>query len=140
MLSNPKVDMLAIPEKLQDLLTNEKKAFVYLATSMGNGSPQVTPIWFNTDGEYILINSATGRVKDNNMRARPNVALCIADPNDPYSYVQVQGTVVEITTEGADDHIDALAFKYLGKDKYPYRKPNEQRVTYKIKPLKIDAH
>lgn len=129
-----------IPEKFHDLLTDEKKAFVYLATSMADGTPQVTPVWFNTDGRHILINSAAGRIKDKNMRARPTVALCIADPADPYRYVQVQGRVIEVTTKGADTHIDALAFKYLGKEKYPYRKPNEQRVTYKIQPLKIDAH
>jgi PPOX class probable F420-dependent enzyme len=132
--------MIKIPEKLQDLLTDEKKAFAYLATTMNDATPQVTPIWFNTDGEYILINSAAGRIKDRNMRARPNVALCIADPTDPYRYVQIQGKIVEFTTEGADAHIDALAFKYLGKEKYPSRKPNEQRVTYKILPVKIDAH
>lgn len=132
--------MIKIPETLQDLLTDEKKAFIYLATTMPDDAPQVTPIWFNTDGEYILINSAAGRIKDKNMRARPNVALCIADPADPYRYIQIQGKVVEYTTQGADAHIDALAFKYLGKDKYPSRKPDEQRVTYKIQPLKIDAH
>ncbi len=132
--------MLKVPETLQDLLTDEKKAFVYLATVMPDGSPQVTPVWFNTDGEHILINSATGRIKDKNMRARSAVALCIADPADPYRYIQIQGKVVEITTEGADDHIDALAFKYTGKEKYPFRKPEEQRVTYKILPTKIDAH
>ena len=132
--------MKNIPEKLKDLLTDEKKAYVYLATIMPDGSPQVTPVWFNTDGEYILINSAAGRVKDKNMRARPNVALCIADSADPYRYIQIQGKVVEFTTEGADDHIDALAFKYTGKEKYPWRKPEEQRVTYKILPIKIDAH
>jgi PPOX class probable F420-dependent enzyme len=140
MLSKTKINMINIPEKFQDLLTDEKKAFVYLATSMADGTPQVTPVWFNTDSEYILINSAVGRIKDRNMRARPNVALCIADPADPYRYVQVQGRVVEITIEGADAHIDALAFKYLGREIYPYRKPNAQRVTYKILPLKIDTH
>jgi PPOX class probable F420-dependent enzyme len=107
---------------------------------MSDGTPQVTPIWFNTDDEYILINSATGRIKDKNMRARSTVALCIADPYNAYRYLQIRGNVVEITTEGADAHIDALAFKYLGKEKYPNRKPNEQRVTYKIMPTKIDAH
>jgi PPOX class probable F420-dependent enzyme len=132
--------MINIPENLQDLLADEKKAFVYLATSMNDETPQVTPVWFNTEGEYILINSAAGRVKDKNMRARPHVALCIADPADPYRYIQIQGKVVEFTTEGADEHIDSLAFKYLGKEKYPYRKPDEQRVTYKIQPIKIDAH
>jgi len=132
--------MINIPEKLQDLLINEKKAFAYLATSMPDGTPQVTPIWFNTDDEHILINSALGLIKDKNMRTRPNIALCIADPKDPYRYIQIQGRVVEVTTEGADAHIDALAFKYLGKEKYPFRKSEEQRVTYKILPLKIDAH
>jgi len=132
--------MLQIPEKLQDLLTDEKKAFVYLATTMADGTPQVTPIWFNTDGENILINSAAGRIKDRNMRARANVALCIADPANPYRYLQIRGKVVEITTESADAHIDALAFKYTGKEKYPNRKAGEQRVTYKILPTKIDAH
>jgi PPOX class probable F420-dependent enzyme len=132
--------MIKVPEKLQDLLTDEKKAFVYLATLMSDGAPQVTPVWFNTDGEHILINSAAGRIKDKNMRARPNVALCITDSTDPYRYIQIQGKVVEFTTEGADDHIDVLAFKYMGKEKYPWRKPEEKRVTYKILPIKIDAH
>ena len=132
--------MKNIPEKFQDLFTDEKKAFVYLATIMPDGAPQVTPVWFNTDGEYILINSAQGRVKDKNMRARATVALCFADPDDGYRYLQIRGKVVEITTAGADAHIDALAFKYLGKEKYPFRKPDEQRVTYKILPVKIDAH
>ena len=132
--------MTQIPEVMEDLLSDEKKAFVYLATIMADGTPQVTPIWFNTDGEKILINSAAGRIKDRNMRARANVALCIADPANPYRYLQIRGKVVEITTEGADEHIDALAFKYTGREKYPNRKPGEQRVTYKILPTKIDAH
>jgi PPOX class probable F420-dependent enzyme len=132
--------MNGIPDTLQDLLSDEKKAFAHLATSMKDGTPQVTPIWFNTDGEYILINSAAGRLKDKNMRARPDIALCITDPSNSYRYIQIQGRVVEITTEGADAHIDALAFKYRGVEKYPNRKPGEQRVTYKIQPVKINAH
>ena len=91
--------MKAIPESHQDLLKDETKAFVYLATIMKDGSPQVTPIWFNTDGEYILHQFGKGRVKDKNMRARPNVALCIADPKNPYRYMQIRGKVVEITME-----------------------------------------
>jgi PPOX class probable F420-dependent enzyme len=132
--------MNGIPDTLQDLLSDKKKAFAHLATSMKDGTPQVTPIWFNTDGEYILINSAAGRLKDKNMRARPDIALCITDPSNSYRYIQIQGRVVEITTEGADAHIDALAFKYRGVEKYPNRKPGEQRVTYKIQPVKINAH
>ncbi len=132
--------MKNIPETHIDLLTDEKKAFLYLATLMPNGAPQVTPIWFNTDGEYVLINSAKDRVKDRNMRARPQVALCIQDPSNPYRYLQLRGKVIEFTTQGADDHIDTLALKYLGVPKYPNRQPSEQRVMYKIRIDKVDAH
>lgn len=132
--------MNTIPETHRDLLTEEKKAFLYLATLMKDGSPQVTPVWFNTDGSHILINSAEGRLKDKNMRARPAVAVVIADPANPYRYLQIRGKVVEITLEGADEHIDALAYKYLGAAKYPNRRAGEQRVIYKILPEQVDAH
>jgi PPOX class probable F420-dependent enzyme len=122
----------------QDLLSDEKKAFAFLGTLMEDGSPQVTPVWFNVEDPYILINSARGRVKDLNMRARPEVAICIIDPDNPYRYVQFRGRVTEITEEGADQHIDALAYKYLGKEKYPFRSESEVRVTYKILPESID--
>jgi len=129
-----------IPKTHLDLLANEKKAFLYLATLMPDGAPQVTPVWFNTDGEYILINSAKGRVKDRNMRNRPQVALCIQDPSNPYRYLQIHGMVAEFTTDGADDHIDALTLKYRGVPKYPNRQEGEQRVKYKIRIEKVDAH
>jgi len=132
--------MKNIPETHLDLLTDENKAFLYLATLMPGGAPQVTPVWFNTDSEYILINSAKGRIKDRNMRTRPQVALCIQDPSSPYRYLQIRGKVAEFTTDGADDHIDALALKYLGVPKYPHRQPGEQRVMYKIQIEKVDAH
>ena len=129
-----------IPESHLDLLKDEKKAFLFLATIMSDGSPQLTPIWFNTDSEYVLINSAKDRVKDRNMRIRPQVALCIQDPSNPYRYLQIRGKVVEFTIEGADDHIDALTLKYRGIPKYPSRQPSEQRVMYKIQIVKVDAH
>lgn len=132
--------MNTIPDSHTDLLKGQKKAFVYLATLMADGAPQVTPVWFSTDGPHILINTAEGRVKDRNMRARPRVALCIADPDDPYRYLQIQGKVVERTNQGADAHIDALSFKYHGIPKYQDRKPGEKRIVYKILPLKVDAH
>ncbi len=132
--------MNTIPESLRDLLTDEKKAFLYLATIMKDGSPQVTPVWFNTDGSHILINSAMGRLKDKNMRARSAVAVVIADPANPYRYLQIRGKVVEITLEGAEEHIDTLAFKYQGVPAYPYRRADEKRVTYKILPEHVDAH
>src|SRR5512134_4202163 len=102
------------PEKYLDLLADDTKAFLYLATILSDGSPQVTPVWFNTDGEHILINTAEGRAKDRNMKARPKVAMTIQDPRDPYRYLGVRGEVVSFTTEGADEHINALSLKYRG--------------------------
>jgi len=132
--------MKNIPESHLDLLKDEKKAFAYLATLMADGSPQVTPVWFSADGTHILVNTAVGRIKDRNMRARPKAALCIADPANPYRYLQIRGKVVGFTTDGADKHIDELAFKYLGVAKYPNRRPDEKRIIYKILPEKVDAH
>ena len=132
--------MQNIPESHHDLLADEKKAFVYLATTMKDGSPQVTPVWFNTAGDFILINSAEGRLKDKNMRARPQVALVIADPENPYRYLQIRGRVVEYTLEGAEEHIDTLNLKYRGNPNYPNHNPEQHRVIYKIQPEKVDAH
>jgi PPOX class probable F420-dependent enzyme len=127
--------MAKIPEEYLDLF--QKRAFAHLATLMEDGSPQVTPVWIDYDGTYILVNSAAGRTKDKNMRRDPRVAVEIIDPDDSYRYFQVRGRVVEITTEGADDHIDKMAFKYQGKERYPYRRPGEVRVLYKILPEEI---
>lgn len=131
--------MNTIPESHKDLLKDDKKAFMFLATIMKDGSPQVTPVWFNTDATHILINSAEGRLKDKNMRARPVVAVVIADPANPYRYLQIRGKVVEVTLEGAEEHIDALALKYMGVSTYPNRRADERRVTYKILPEQVDA-
>jgi PPOX class probable F420-dependent enzyme len=122
----------AIAQQYMDLF--QKKAFAHLATLMPDGRPQVTPVWCDFDGTYVRINSAKGRVKDRNMRRDPRVTLAIQDPDNPYRYLEVRGRVVEITEEGADAHIDSLAKKYLGVDKYPYRQPGEVRVLYKIQP------
>ena len=129
--------MAAIPDQYKDLL--QKKAFAHLGTVMKDGSPQVTPIWFDYDGTHVRINSAKGRWKDKNMRNRPKVALSILDPDNPYRYMQIRGTVTEITENGADTHIDSLAKKYLGQDKYPFRQPGEERVIYKIAVDRVDA-
>jgi PPOX class probable F420-dependent enzyme len=122
----------AIPEKYIDL--THKKTFAQLATLMPDGSPHVSPVWFEYDGKNILINSAKGRVKDKNIRRDPRVGLDILDPENPYRHLSIRGRVVEITEKGADEHIDKLAKKYLGQDKYPYRAAGEVRVTYKIEP------
>jgi PPOX class probable F420-dependent enzyme len=123
---------MAIPEKYQDLL--DKKAFAQLATIMPDGTPQVSPVWFEYDGKNIVINSAKGRVKDKNMRRDPRVGLDIQDPDNPYRHVSIRGRVVQITEDGADAHIDKLTKKYINQDRYPYRGPGEVRVIYKIQP------
>ena len=125
----------SIPDKYKDLF--DKVAFAHLATLMPDGRPQVTPVWVDLDGSHIRVNSAKGRVKDKNMRRNKQVALSIADPDNPYRYVAVQGEVVDVTESGADDHINALAKKYLGKDQYPFRQPGEVRVIYKIRPDRV---
>lgn len=130
--------MAQVPANFTDLLTS-KVAFAHLGTAMKNGAPQVTPVWFSFDGQHILLNSAKGRVKDRNMRERPKVALSILDPDNPYRYVQLMGHVVEVTEAGGDAHIDALAKKYLNQDKYPWRRPDEVRVIYKVAIDKVQA-
>ena len=127
-----------IPENFKDLVTT-KLTFAHLGTTMKNGRPQVTPVWFGFDGEHIVLNSARGRVKDRNMRERPHVALSILDPDNAYRYLQILGDIVEITEAGADEHIDSLAKKYLGQDKYPFRQPGEVRVIYKVRPTKVQT-
>lgn len=124
-----------LPEKYLDLF--ESKAFANLATLMPDGSPQVTPVWVELDGKYIVVNSARGRQKDKNMKRNPSVSLALSDPANPYRYLEVRGRVVEITEAGASDHIDKLAKKYLGADKYPYGSPGEVRVIYKIEPVSV---
>lgn len=127
--------MAGIPDTYKDLF--QKKAFAHLATVGADGNPQVTPVWVDFDGTHIRFNTAKGRVKDKNLRRNPKVALSIQDPDSPYRYMQVRGRVAEIAEQGADAHIDALAKKYINQDKYPWRRPDEVRVTYKILPEKI---
>lgn len=121
-----------IPDSHLDLLN--KKAFAHLATLMPSGQPQVTPVWVDYDGRFIRFNTAEGRQKDKNLQRDGRVALSIMDPDNPYRYLEVRGHVAERTRDGADQHIDALAKKYLGQDKYPWRRPGEVRVTYKVQP------
>jgi PPOX class probable F420-dependent enzyme len=126
-----------IPEKFLDLF--QKKAFASLATLMPDGRPQVTPVWCDFDGSHVIVNSAKGRRKDLNMRAEPRVSLAIVDPDNPYRYLEVRGRVVGVTETGADAHIDKMAKKYLGAERYPNRQPGEVRVLYKIKPEHVST-
>ena len=112
-----------IPDSHKDMLG--KVTFAHLATLNPDGSPQNTPIWFEFDGENILINSSKGRWKDRNMRRDARVALSIIDPDNAYRYLEVRGRVVDITEEEALDHINKLAKMYLGKDEYPFLQPGE---------------
>jgi len=130
--------MVAIPAEYLDLL-QQKTAFANLATIMPDGTPQVTPVWFDyTDGK-IRINSKKGRVKTRNMREGAPVALSIIDPENPYRYIQIRGRVGRVTEEGASAHIDSLAKKYLGKDKYPWAQPGDVRVTFEIEPAAVQV-
>ena len=129
--------MASIPDGFKDLF--QKKAFAHIATVNSDGTPQVTPVWVDYDGTHVRFNTAKGRVKDKNLRRSPVVAMSIMDPDNPYRYVQVKGRIVDVTEAGADAHIDSLAKKYLGQDKYPGRKAGEVRVMYKISPERVQT-
>jgi PPOX class probable F420-dependent enzyme len=129
--------MAGIPDRYRDIF--EKKAFAHLATVGNDGRPQVTPVWCDLDGGHVRINTARGRAKDRNLRRDPRVALSVQDPDNPYRYVQVRGRVAEMTENGADAHIDALAKKYIGQDRYPHRQPGEVRVIVRIAPEQVQG-
>ncbi len=129
---------VTIPEKYRDLF--DKRAFASLGTLMPDGSPQVTPVWVDIDDGHLLFNSARGRQKDKNVRRDPRVTLTLIDPDNPYRYLEVRGRVVDITEKGAAQHIDKLAKKYLGVDKYPYAQPGEVRVLYRIEPQHVHGN
>jgi len=121
------------PAQFADLFTREKRAFAHLALVKRNGTPQVTPIWFDFDGTHFIFNTARGRVKDKILRRHPVVAFAISDPENPYRYIQITGKVVGETEEGAAEQIADLAEKYRGVRSYPLR-PGETRVTYRVLP------
>jgi PPOX class probable F420-dependent enzyme len=124
----------SIPENFLDLF--QKRAFGHLATIMPDGSPQVSPLWVDYDGKYVILNSERGRQKDRNMRRNDRVAVEIQDPENPYRFILIRGKVVEITEEGAEESIDTLAVKYTG-EKYKHKNPNSPRVIYKVLPLHV---
>ncbi len=126
-----------IPDSHKELF--ERPVIANLATIMPDGQPQVNPVWCDWDGTHVRLNSAKGRAKDRNMRARPQVTVLLVNPDNVWHWIEVRGTVEEITEAGADAHIDALAKKYLGVDEYPFRRSDEVRVTYKIKPTRVNA-
>ena len=114
------------------------KNFGYLSTLMKDGSPQVTEIWVDFEDGNIIVNTAEGRLKHKNTSRDPRVGLAITDHNNPYDMVTIRGKVIEqITGDEAEKHIDKLAKKYIGAEKYPGRSPTEKRVILKIKPEKV---
>lgn len=113
------------------------KNFGFIASLMSDGSPQLTPVWIDHDGQFLLVNTAEGRTKQKNFARDPRVAISVIDKNNPYNMVSIRGKVVQQTSDGADEHIDKLAKRYLGVDKYPFRSPDEKRIILKIKPEKI---
>src|SRR5262249_39799586 len=127
-----------IPAQYQDILNNNQ-AFAHLGTVMPDGSPQVNPVWFDYADGKIRINTARGRVKDRNMKKNSKVAISIVDPTNPYRHIAIRGHVARESEEGADAHIDSLAKKYLGKDKYPFARPGEVRVIFEIEPDSVST-
>ena len=130
--------MAEIPAAYHDLLTT-KVAFAHLATIMPDGSPQVTPVWFDFTNGKIRVNTAKGRVKARNMAEGAHVALSILDPDNAYRYVQIRGQVTRVTEDGGVAHIDSLAKKYLGKDVYPWHNAKDIRTIYEIEPLSVQT-
>ncbi len=108
----------------------------HVATVMPDGTPQSTPVWIDTDGTDVLFNTAKGRVKHRNLLQNPAVALSFVDDENPYRMIEIRGRA-EMTEEGADEHIDAMAKKYLGQDSYPFRQPGEERIIVRIRPTAV---
>ncbi len=129
--------MTTIPDKLRDLF--EKPIAASLATLMPDGQPQVTPVWFDYDGEYVRVNTARGRQKDRNMGKHGKVSLLVVDPANMYHWAEVRGHIAEVIEQGAEAHIDSLSKKYTGREKYQKSNPNEVRVMYKIQPDKVNG-
>jgi len=130
--------MAEVTEKYLDLLTR-KKAFANLATVMPDGSPQVTPVWFDYRDGIIRVNTAKGRTKARNMKPGAAVAVVIVDPDNPYRYVQIRGRVARVAEQGANAHVDSLAKKYLGHDKYQNAQPGEVRMMVEIEPKSVSG-
>lgn len=129
---------MPFPEIFLDLFRPETKAFLFLATVSAKGQPQVSPVWFDTDDEHILINTNEGRLKDRNMKSQKDVAMVIQDPQDPYRYLGIRGRVVSFTREGADEHINMLSMRYYNKP-WTYRE-GQKRIIFKIQPVSFDEH
>jgi PPOX class probable F420-dependent enzyme len=126
--------MARLPDKHKEILNSP--AFAYFATINEDGSPQVSPVWIDHEGDHVLINTEAKRVKPKNVRRDPRVSIAVARPDNPYEWIHITGRVVEVTDKGADAHIDKLAKKYMGQDKYLFNQPGDQRVILRIEPVR----
>jgi len=115
----------------------EGKNFCHVGTLRKDGTPHIVPVWVDTDGEHLLVNTAEGRAWERNLRRDPRATCTVINMENPYEFAEFVGHVAERTTEGADAHIDKLAKKYMGVDEYPFRDPAETRVTFKIAPDRV---
>ncbi len=131
--------MEEIPPEHRDLF--DRKTFAQFATVMPDGTPHVTPVWIDVDDDgYVLVNTVRNRRKEKNVRREPKVGLSIPDPDDPYRYLSIRGEVVEVTTDGAVEHIDDLARRYMDVEEYPnHDAEDEDRVIVRIRPDRVVA-
>lgn len=129
--------MAKIPDDYRDLL--DRPILASLATVQPDGQPQVHPVWADFDGTYVRINTAQGRRKHLNMQERPKVTVLVADPDDPFRWMEVRGTVANISTDGAAAHIDKLAKDYTGADVYSNHTPDETRIICYVEPTRVIA-
>lgn len=126
----------AIPSEFQDLF--ERETFAQLGTLMPDGTPQITPVWVDRDGDDVLVNTARGRQKERNLASDPRVGLCVLDPDDPYRYISIRGRVADLSEDGAAEHIDKLAQRYMGVEEYPHHgEERGPRVIIRIRPQRI---
>lgn len=122
-----------LPREVKALLDGKNIGF--LATIMADGSPQVTPVWVDREGDTVVLNTVKGRTKERNLRRDARVALSVVDWNQPYTWAQIRGRVVQRTDEGAESHIDKLSMKYLGLKRYPWS--DRKRTMVRIRPDKV---
>lgn len=126
--------MTTLTDAQKELL--QKPNYGVLGTVRPDGTPQLTTVWVDAEDGYVLVNTAEGRAKERYVRRDPRVSLYVRDENDPYKWVSITGPA-ELVSEGADEHIDKLAKKYLGEDRYPWHTADEQRVILRIEPERI---
>jgi len=128
---------IALPQSVKKIL--QDKAYGHVVTFNAEGKPQLTMVWVDGEGDEVLFNTADGRLKPKNLRRDPRVIISVQDHNDPQSYMVFHGNA-SVTESGADEHIDTLAKRFLGVDKYPFRQPGEKRLLVRVKVDRIGGY